>query len=254
VIAAQRRNLIAEIVQRDGAASITALADRLDVSPITVRRDLDALDALGVVERTHGGAVRGTQAPESPYVEKIGRATREKAAIASVAAAMVADDDVIVIGPGTTTAEFARALAPRTGLTIVTNSLLVADIFIDSPSHQVILSGGELRGSIRATVGDAAARTFRGVHAHRAFLSGNGLDAAFGLSTPNMMVAETDRAIAGAADELVVLADHTKLGIRTAMQTVPVSGIRHLVTDRASRGAELEELGAGGVTVHLAAG
>ncbi len=253
MIAAQRRNLIAEIIQRDGAASITALAERLGASPVTIRRDLDALHALGMVERTHGGAIAGSQAQESPYIEKIGQATREKRAIARVAAAMVGDGEVIVVGPGTTTADFCAALTERSGLTIVTNSLLVAELFLDSPSHQVIMTGGELRGSIRAMVGDAAVRTFRGIHAHRAFLSGNGLDQTFGLSTPNLMVAETDRAIAGAADELVVLADHSKLGVRTAIQTVPVEGISHLVTDAGSRGPQLDALAQGGVTVHIAA-
>jgi DeoR/GlpR family transcriptional regulator of sugar metabolism len=253
VIAAQRRNLIAEIVHTDGAASIVALAERLRVSPVTVRRDLDALDALGLVERTHGGAVRGAQAAESPYIEKVGRAMGEKQAIARLAATMVSDGDVIVVGPGTTTADFCRALSGRDGLTIVTNSLLVADIFLDLPHHQVILTGGELRGSIRAVVGDAAVRTFRGIHAQRAFLSGNGLDAGFGLSTPNMMVAETDRAIAAAAAELVVLADHSKLGVRTAVQTVPVEAIAHVITDAGSRGTPLEELSAAGVSVHVAA-
>ncbi|MFP3463982.1 DeoR/GlpR family DNA-binding transcription regulator [Leifsonia sp. SIMBA_070] len=253
MIAAQRRTLIAEIVRDEGAASIAALARRLDVSPVTVRRDLDFLDSLGLVQRSHGGATAGSQNPEAPYADKIGQAMPEKAAIGRLAAGLVHDGDVIAVGPGTTTEWLARALTGRTGLTIVTNSLLVADVFVDSSSNQVILTGGELRGSIRAVVGDAAVRTYRGIHADLAFLSGNGLDAGFGLSTPSMIVAETDRTIAGCARELVVLADHTKLGTRTAVQTVPTERIAQLVTDAGSAAAQLEPIAARGVTLHIAA-
>jgi DeoR/GlpR family transcriptional regulator of sugar metabolism len=118
----------------------------------------------------------------------------------------------------------------------------------------VILTGGELRGSIRAVVGDAAVRTFRSIHADLAFLSGNGLDAEFGLSTPSMIVAESDRAIAGCARELVVLADHTKLGVRTAVQTVAVERITQVVTDSGSAGGQIEPLAARGITLHIAGG
>jgi DeoR/GlpR family transcriptional regulator of sugar metabolism len=253
VIAAQRRTLVAEIVRTDGAASIGSLAERLRVSPVTIRRDLDFLDSIGLVRRSHGGATAGPQEPETPYADKIGRAAPEKEAIGRVAAGLVHDGAVIAIGPGTTTEAVARALTGRSGLTIVTNSLLVADVFVDSPSNQVLLTGGELRGSIRAVVGDAAVRTYRGFHADVAFLSGNGLDAEFGLSTPSMIVAETDRIIAACAAELVVVADHTKLGVRTAVQTVPAERITQVVTDARSSAAELEPLAARGVTLHIAA-
>lgn len=253
MITAQRRTLIAEIVREDGAASIGALADRLGVSPVTVRRDLDFLDSLGLVQRSRGGAtVGGATEAETPYVDKLGTASAEKEAIGRLAAGLVRDGDVVAVGPGTTTEAFARALVGRSGLTIVTNSLLVAGMFVDSPSHQVILTGGELRGPIRAVVGDAALRTYRGIHADLAVLSGNGLDPEFGLSTPSMIVAETDRTIAASARSLLVLADHTKMGVRTAVQTVPIERITQVVTDAGSAGAALEGFAARGITLHVA--
>lgn len=252
MIAAQRRSRIAEIVRADGAASISTLAGRLGVSLITVRRDLDYLDSLGIVERTHGGAIVGAQPPESPYAEKVTQAAAEKASIARVASGLVNDGEVVVLGPGTTTEALALALSDRRGLTLVTNSVAVADAFLDSPHNQVILTGGTLRGSIRALVGDAAVRTFRGIHADRAFLSGNGLDPEFGLSTPDMVVAEVDRAIAGSAASLVIVADHTKLGARTAVQTVPIEEVREVVTDSASTGSVRDALVKRGVVLHVA--
>lgn len=252
VIPAQRRTLIADIVQEEGAASIAALARQLDVSPVTVRRDLDFLDSLGLVQRSRGGATSAGSDQEVPYSDKVAQVLPEKAAIGALAASLVRDGDVVAVGPGTTTQAFARALTGKSGLTIVTNSLLVAEVFVDSRSNQVILTGGELRGSIRAVIGDASVRTYRGIHADLAVLSGNGLDAGFGLSTPSMVVAETDRTIAGCARELLVLADHTKLGIRRAIQTVPIERIPQVVTDSRTAADALEPFSARGIALHIA--
>lgn len=231
VIAAQRRNLILDAIEAEGAVSITALAARLHISAVTIRRDLDHLDSVGKLTRTHGGAIAGAPMLESPYSEKAATATSEKHAIGRLAATLVSDGAVVVIGPGTTTEQFALNLVERNGLTIVTNSLLVVQAFINSPGNQVIMTGGILRAPILALVGDATNRTFRGIHADLTFLSGNGLDADFGLSTPNMTVADADRAAAAAGNRVVVLADHTKFATRAAIQTVPADRIAHLVTD-----------------------
>lgn len=252
MIAARRRQLILDSLRVDGAVSITALALLLDTSGVTIRRDLDYLDSVGKLSRTHGGAVAGLTALESPYAEKVVQAIAEKEAIARLAATLVRDGDVLIIGPGTTTEALAKNLTARTGLTIITNSLPVATAFVESPGNQLIMTGGTLRASILALVGDATNRTIRGIHADTTFLSGNGLDAGFGLSTPNMTVADADRAMAASATRVVVLADHTKLGVRTAIQTLPTASISHLVTDSGSPAAQLEALSQKGVDVHIA--
>ena len=252
VIAAQRRNLILEMLQSDGAVSITAAAERLSTSTVTVRRDLDQLAAMGLLARTHGGAVAHGASRESPYAEKIELAATEKERIGRLAARFVNDGDTLVIGPGTTTEALAGQLRARTGLTVVTNSLPVAEAFVGTPENEVIVTGGALRASIRALVGETTISTLRGLHADTAFLSGNGLAADFGLSTPNLAVADVDRAIAAAAYQLVVLADHTKLGVRTAVRTVATDAITHVVTDDASPAPDVEALRAAGVDVQVA--
>lgn len=252
MIAAQRRNLILEAVRADGAVSIADLASRLDTSAVTIRRDLDYLDSLDMLTRTHGGAVSGEPMIESSYAEKTGQAVAEKQAIGRLAASLVRDGDVIVIGPGTTTEAFAAHLVARSGLTVITNSLPVAQAFVASPGNEVVVTGGTLRASIRALVGEANNRTLRGVHADAAFLSGNGLVPGFGLSTPNLTVAEADRAMVGAARSVVVLADHTKFGIRTAIQTVPAESITHLVTDSGTPPGDRRPFESSGTVVHIA--
>lgn len=110
------------------------------------------------------------------------------------------------------------------------------------------MTGGTPRGSIHALVGGTTEQAL----AHRALISGNGLTAVRGLSTPNLTVAGVDRALATAAGEVVVLADHTKIGTEALLQTVAAEDIQHVVTDDASDLAELDALRELGITVHVA--
>lgn len=230
---------------------ISALAERLGISAVTIRRDLDYLDSVGLLTRTHGGAVAEVSSPESSYVEKIGQAMNEKHAIGRLAASLVRDGDVVIVGPGTTTEAFANYLRVRSGLTVITNSLPVAEAFVSSPANEVIMTGGALRAPIRALVGEATNRTLRGLHADKTFISGNGLEADFGLSTPNMSVADTDRAMGAVSKQIIVLADHTKLGVRTAFQTIATDAMTHVVTDAKSPAVEVEAITSRGVNVHV---
>lgn len=136
-----------------------------------------------------------------------------------------------MVGAGTTTQELARRLARVPGLTVVTNSLLVAQALAHANRVEVVMTGGTLRGSNYALVGSGAEQSLQGLRVSRAFLSGSGLTAERGLSTSNMLSASVDRALVQAAAEVVVLADHTKLGTDTMFQTVPTDVITRLVTD-----------------------
>lgn len=252
VFAAERRQRILELVRANGAVSLRELAQAVHSSEVTVRRDLRALESEGLLNRHHGGAtLPGELSREAGYAHKVSMESAEKAAIADLAAALVEDGDAIVIGPGTTTQEFARRLTRHSELAVVTNSLLVAQMLAAS-RVEVMLTGGTLRGSILALVGSAAEHSLAGLRVRRAFISGNGLTAERGLSTPNMQVAGVDRALAAAAEEVVVLADHTKVGVDTMVQTVPPDRIDHLVTDDAAPRDVLDELSGRGVRLHVA--
>lgn len=253
VFAAERRQRILELVRANGAVSLRELAQAVRSSEVTVRRDVRALEADGLLNRHHGGAsLPGELSREPTYLQKAQVAPAEKAAIAELATSLVEDGDAIVIGPGTTTQAFAQRLTKHTELAVVTNSLLVAQALAGSPRIEVVLTGGTLRGSIHALVGSAAERSLAGLRVRRAFVSGNGLTAERGLSTPNVQVASIDRALAAAAEEVVVLADHTKIGVDTMVQTVPSERIHHLVTEDAAAREELDELGGRGVRLHVA--
>jgi len=232
VFAAERRQLILEMVRANGAVSLRELARVVQTSEVTVRRDVRALEAEGLLDRRHGGAVLpGGFTRESGFPQKSHLATAEKTAIADLAAGFVEEGEAVVVGAGTTTQELARRLARVPGLTVVTNSLLVAQALAHANRVEVVMTGGTLRGSNYALVGSGAEQSLQGLRVSRAFLSGSGLTAERGLSTSNMLSASVDRALVQAAAEVVVLADHTKLGTDTMFQTVPTDVITRLVTD-----------------------
>ncbi|WP_256090389.1 DeoR/GlpR family DNA-binding transcription regulator, partial [Actinacidiphila rubida] len=246
------------MVRANGAVSLRELARVVQTSEVTVRRDVRALEAEGLLDRRHGGAVLpGGFTRESGFPQKSHLATAEKTAIADLAAGLVDEGEAVVVGAGTTTQELARRLARVPGLTVVTNSLLVAQALAHANRVEVVMTGGTLRGSNYGLVGSGAEQSLQGLRVSRAFLSGAGLTAERGLSTSNMLSASVDRALVQAAAEVVVLADHTKLGSDTMFQTVPTDLITHLVTDEPPVGderaaTELQALADHGVQVAVA--
>ncbi len=254
MLAAERRRRIAESIRSRGVVSVSEMAEALGTSEITLRRDLTAMAEAGMLVRTHGGAVLPAGFSHEPsYSEKANQAAAEKAAIARLAAGMIQPGDSIVLGPGTTTQAQARLLVDFHELTVVTNSLLVAQALMPASRVEVILTGGTLRRSIHALVGPATEESMRTLRGSQAFISGNGLTAERGLSTPSPIVAATDRALAAAAQRTVVLVDHTKVGNETMCQTVPLDTMSTLITDAGADPQQLAAIRHAGVSVVVAA-
>ncbi|MEU1505095.1 DeoR/GlpR family DNA-binding transcription regulator [Kitasatospora sp. NPDC005748] len=246
------------MVRANGAVSLRELARVVQTSEVTVRRDVRALEAEGLLDRRHGGAVLpGGFSREPGYPQKTHLSAAEKSAIADLAAGLVEEGDAVVVGAGTTTQELARRLARVPGLTVVTNSLLVAQALAHANRVEVVMTGGTLRGSNYALVGSGAEQSLHGLRVSKAFISGSGLTAERGLSTTNMLSASVDRALVQSAAEVIVLADHTKLGADTMFQTVPTETITRLVTDEHAAAddttaRELDALADCGVQIDLA--
>lgn len=253
MLAVERRRLIAENLRTRGVISVAQMAEALGTTEITVRRDMRVMAKDGLLVRAHGGAVLPAAIGHEPsYSEKARQASAEKAAIAALAVRMIPPGDSILLGPGTTTLALARLLADIQELTVVTNSLLVAQALMVAARVEVIITGGTLRRSIHALVGPAAEESVRALRASKAFISGNGFTLERGLSTPSPLVAATDRAFAGAAQQVVVLADHTKLGLDTMCQTVPTARVHTLITDSGADPALLAAIRESGVDVRVA--
>jgi DeoR/GlpR family transcriptional regulator of sugar metabolism len=216
MLARQRQAYILERVREDGAVRVADLARDLRVSDMTVRRDLELLHGRGLLEKVHGGAtaLAGSALWEPGFAAKSTLQLAEKEAIAEAAVSLIAPGTAIGISAGTTTYELARRLVDIPGLTVVTNSVPVADVLHHAgrADHTIILTGG-VRTPSDALVGPFAVSALRTIHVDLVFMGVHGMDPHSGFTTPNVLEADTDRALVEAGRRLVVVADHTKWGI-----------------------------------------
>jgi DeoR/GlpR family transcriptional regulator of sugar metabolism len=216
MLARQRQEFILGRIRETGAVRVAELARDLAVSDMTVRRDLEILHEHGLLEKVHGGAtaLSGLASFEPGFTAKSALQRSEKAAIAAAAAERVEPGMAIGISAGTTTYALAAHVADVPGVTIVTNSIRVAEVLHGSGRRDqtVILTGGT-RTPSEALVGPFAVSQLRTVHLDQVFMGVHGMDAKAGFTCPNLLEAETDRALIDAGRRLVVLADHTKWGV-----------------------------------------
>jgi len=237
MLARHRQSLILQAIRSDGSARVSDLTQRLGVSDMTIRRDLEVLARDGLVEKVHGGAVLpGTPASHEPGFEaKLVLERPEKTAIARAAASMVTPGTAIALAAGTTTFALAQCLLDVPGLTIVTNSLRVTNLFSgtrgpDGVTDSVVLTGG-VRTPSDALVGPIADLTIRSLHFDLLFLGCHGFDTDAGLTTPNLAEAETNRTFIRVARRVVVLADHTKWGLVSLSSFARLNEVDVLITD-----------------------
>ncbi|RKN33074.1 DeoR/GlpR family DNA-binding transcription regulator [Micromonospora musae] len=234
MLAQQRQATILERVRAAGGVRVSELATEFGVSDMTIRRDLESLHERGLLAKVHGGAtVAGPGSTDEPgFRAKSVRQPAEKAAIADRAAQLVRPGAAIALSAGTTTAELARRLLDVPGLTVVTNSLPVAEIMHAGgrPDQTVVLTGG-VRTPSDALVGPLAVQAVRSLHLDLLFLGVHGISERAGFTTPNLMEADTDRALVASADRLVVLADHSKWGTVGISSIVELSAAHVLVSD-----------------------
>src|SRR6202161_1204039 len=237
MLARHRQSLILEAVRSGGTARVSDLPQRLGVSDMTIRRDLEVLARDGLVEKVHGGAVLpGTPASHEPSFDtKLVLERPEKPAIARAAANLVTPGTAVALAAGTTTFALAQCLLDVPGLTIVTNSLQVTSAFngtrgLDGAADSVVRTGGVPTPS-DALVGPVADLTIRSLHFDLLFLGCYGFDPEAGLTAPNLAEAETNRTFMRVARRVVVLADHTKWGLVSLSSFARLSEVDVLITD-----------------------
>lgn len=243
MLASQRHARILERVNEDGAVRVGDLVIELGVSDMTIRRDIEQLARRQLVERVHGGAVAighvGAGAGPPPSTDEPGFLAKSalmqaaKEAIAVRAASLVDPGAAIALSAGTTTVAVARELRSIPGLTIVTNSIPAAQVLGDTAAtsrHTVVLTGGT-RTPSEALVGPIAVGALRTLHVDLLFLGVHGIDPRAGLTTPNLVEAETNRALIDSARVVCVVADHTKWGVIGLGTIAGLVVVDTLVTD-----------------------
>ena len=250
MLAPERRTLILSELERHGSVRVRQLVAVLGVSDMTVRRDLDVLQAEGRLFKVHGGATRhaARSTDEPGFGAKSSRQRVEKEAIAERAAGLVEPGSAIAISAGTTTYAMARHLADVPGLTVVTNSVRVADLLhVNGRSDWTVLLTGGLRTPSDALVGPLAITALRSLHTDVVFMGSHGMEQSTGFSTPNLMESETNRALVACARCLVVVADSSKWGVTGLSSFASLADADILVTDSRlpadARGALAEQVG-----------
>lgn len=251
--AEERQQAIAGLIGRRGRVSVADLADTYEVTTETVRRDLAALDRLGVIRRVHGGAVSATAITlgEPGLAEREHTHASAKDRIAAAALAFLPPSGgSILFDAGTTTGRIPPLLPADREFTVITNSIPIAARCTGQQSLHLL--GGRVRGITQAAVGDEALQVLARLRVDVAFIGTNAMSSGHGLSTPDYDEAAIKRAMVRSANLVVVVADSSKLGREHLLSFAPIDGVDVLVTDADIDPRDRTEFEAHGIEVVIA--
>jgi DeoR family transcriptional regulator, aga operon transcriptional repressor len=228
---------ILSALQQSGSVSVESLSKDLDVSLVTIRRDLDSLEKQGLLRRTHGGAVSIEPLFYEPFrndrsfqaqVEKF---ADEKRRIGRAAAALINDGEIIALTPGTTTTEVIRGLPLNLKITVVTSTVNVAMELSKRKDLDVFVTGGHLRGDWFSLVGPTAAESLSHLLVGTVFLGADGVDPKWGLSCYNPDEAQLNSSMVAHAQKKIAVVDHSKFGVIAGWRICPSSDLDLIITD-----------------------
>jgi DeoR family transcriptional regulator, fructose operon transcriptional repressor len=226
----ERQKRIEEYLHKVEFASLDELAEHVDASTSTVRRDLTLLEAGGAIRRTHGGArLLAPQTDEFTFSARDTHQLAEKEAIAKACAELIEPNQTVIIDAGSTLYHVARYLEPKTPQ-IVTNSLPVANFFAGANRVEIIVSGGVIYPRLGVLVGPLAVEAFTKIHADVAIMSGGGITVE-GITNSHGLLIEIQRAMMHAAKKIIFCFDHTKFDRKSVSFLCDLNSIDTIVTD-----------------------
>ncbi|MFK0173797.1 DeoR/GlpR family DNA-binding transcription regulator [Streptomyces sp. NPDC090306] len=249
MLGAERRKRLLHEVRAEGVAHVAELAERLDVSPSTIRRDLSALESQGLLNRTHGGAVAEANSslePDRP--QRSGVAPWEKRALASAAVRHVAPDSTILVTGGTTTAAMVPLLGAVERLTVVTNSLHLAGELAQHEDISTVVLGGYLRHREMSLLGHLTRQALEELHVDEAFVGAYGITGG-GISGAHVDEAETDRWLLSRVGRVTALVDGSKFGRSGPVRVAAADRIFRVITDASAPEDDVRALRGAGVDV-----
>jgi DeoR family transcriptional regulator of aga operon len=249
----ERRRSICDLVGELGKVTVEDLTERFGVSEVSIRSDLNVLDAEGAVLRIRGGAISRQDDEDLPLSIKQGQHHAQKVRIAAEAASLIGNGETVILDSGTTTAEIAKQIRnlKLTSINVITNALNIAAILAGCPHVTVIMPGGILRQNSYSLFGPQAEQALEKFHADRLFLGADSLDPELGLMTPYMLEAQLNAKMIAIARQTIVVADSSKLMRRNLSLIARVECIDMLITDVAAQPETVEMLRAQEVEVRL---
>lgn len=226
----------------DKKVSVSPLAEELDVSMETIRRDLKAMEDHGLLRRIHGGAVPVVGEQDRPLVERTRMAAKEKSRIASLALQLLEPGMTVFLDTGTTTLALARELSSAAPLTVITNSIDVALVIARQTQHRVQVTGGSLRTNDNALLGYDTLDSVRKYNFDVAFMGIAAIHPESGLMDYGDHEAELRRVLVKLARSSVVLADYSKFGKKARIHTLPLRAIDVLISNKRPSDAMIQAL------------
>jgi DeoR family transcriptional regulator of aga operon len=232
-----RLNAILTALQQSGSVSVEGLSNELDVSLVTIRRDLDELERQGLLRRTHGGAVSIEPFFYEPFRNdrsfqaQVERFAEEKRRIGRAAAGFIKEGEIISLTPGTTTTEVIRRLPLNHHITVVTSTVNVAMELSKRKDLEVFVTGGHLRGDWFSLVGPTAAQSLSHLLISTLFLGADGVDAKHGVSCFSPDEAQLNSTMVKHAQRKIAVVDHSKFGVVAGWRICPTSELDILITD-----------------------
>jgi DeoR family fructose operon transcriptional repressor len=248
MIKEQRTRKIVELLGTEEIMTVSDIADVLECSPITVRRDLGALEKKGIVNKFHGGAALAKNWTIEPsFHERVDRASDAKQRIGKAAAALIHPDDVVFFDAGTTTLAAANNLPNDLLCTCITTGIQTASMLCRKLNASLILVGGSVHHNSLSSTGGETIAQIRELNADLAFLSTRRFCYPQGTFEPYLPLVEVKKAMAEMSKKVVVLADHTKFGVESLRLTIPVKEIDIFITDDSTSQHYLDEIKEAGI-------
>lgn len=225
----ERQRQIIERLEADGEIRITDMKAMFAVTEMTIRRDLEKLEQMGILRRTFGGAI--LLGKDIALKDRTGVMCEEKARIGRKAASLIQPGDYVFIDGGTTTIEVVRALKPGLEILVVTNALNVANE-LQEKKIQAVVSGGMILEATSTLIGPFAENLIGSMAYTRIFLGTTGLSAQHGFSNSNMYEAVIKKLAIRQADEVNIVVDHTKFGAKELLSFAELSQVHRMITDK----------------------
>lgn len=231
MLAAERKLRIIELVKHQQVATVSDLAKEFQVHEATIRRDLAEIEQEGLLKRTHGGVIVDKGANMEPsFSERVSDQLDQKARIGKKAASLIEEGDHVIIDSGTTTIHIARHLVNRTNITVVTNDINVAAELRDSTGITVIVTGGTLYHASFMLNGMYTDSLLGSIHVQKAFIGTPAIHPIHGLTHPEAQLVPTKQGMIKAAQEIIVVADDTKIGKVSLHTVAPISSVHTFIT------------------------
>lgn len=228
----QRREKILELIREDGHAKVQDLARIFKVTEVTIRQDLEKLESEGLVEREHGGAILSNIGSNVKDITLQNQSNiPAKIAIARKAIEFIDDGDTIILDSGSTTTEIAKLISGYKNLTVITNALNIALILGANPGINLMMTGGEFKPPTLSLTGQKSADFFNNINADKLFLATAGISLKAGLTYPSISDLCVKRAMIDVSDQVYLVADSTKIGVKSFASLGALSLIDHLITD-----------------------